>query len=204
MKKSTRVAALMALSTLLTSAALGQGSSQPAVDPAKATPAVPAQPAATPGKPLEVKPGEVKPVTGRPQPGGEAPKVSPEVRGQMADKALELAMKKLGSGLKSLKETVGSAEKKDESLKTLNEMERAAMGVKSLEPTELKGDDHAKAVLEFKKHQIKLVEHLLLLESQILDDKHEQAKETLNKIEAFRNEAHKLLKKPEPEKAPTK
>lgn len=189
MKKSARLAALMALSTLLVSTASAQAGTDPKAVPS--TPSQPGTPATTvrpaaPTRPQSAEPG----------------KVTPEMRGQMADKALEMGMKQLGAGLKSLKENIGNAEKKEENLKTITNMERATLSMKSAEPSELNGADHAKAVHEFKKRQIQLMEHLLQLETLVLDDKTEQAKETLNKIEAFRNESHKELKKPEP--APTK
>lgn len=111
------------------------------------------------------------------------------------------SMGALRDGLKALKENIGAADKKDQNLAAITQMQRAAVNAKNAKPNNLKGDDQAKAQDGFRRAQIQLLSMLIELETQVMDGKTDAAKATVKKIEDFEDKAHdQFVKEKEGEK----
>lgn len=119
--------------------------------------------------------------------------------GQAGAVNLEASMKSMGRALKSLQGTIGDAAKKEDNLKLIFEMERAAAGAKGaqLPPDIMKNatDDAAKAkmVSEFRADMNKLLRALLDLEQSVNDGNTSQATSQLATIAQIRDASHKQM-----------
>lgn len=121
-------------------------------------------------------------------------------RGQGQPGRIDGAMKQMNGAMKDLKENLSKADKKDDNLNSITQMQRAAVNAKNARPTNLKGTDLPKAQEAFRRSMIQLMGMLLELETQVMDGKTDQAQATFKKIEAFEEKSHEQFVKEEEDK----
>lgn len=150
-----------------------------------AIPAVSAQPGA--GQPS----GQQPQGPGGRRPGGAGggqPGQQPGGPGRAAN--IEGSMRAMNRALRELKTTVADASKRDQSLMSVYAMQAACASAKRAKPEHVEGDP-AKVQEEFRRAAFQLGKVLIDLEEQVLDGKADDAKVTIAKIEALRDEQHK-------------
>lgn len=176
--KNFRTTALLGLSLALTAAIAPLATAQ------DAPPAAPTGPGDGPAKGGQ----------GAPREGGQR-----GGRGGSQAINLEASMKGMNRALKGLKESLGDASKKVESLKLVSEMQRncAASKAAAVPAEYLKGaaDDAAKAKIEdeFRSDLRKNLRLLMDIEDAIVAGKNDEATALIAKVEALREHAHKEM-----------
>ncbi|MGH7133313.1 MAG: cytochrome b562 [Phycisphaerales bacterium] len=116
-------------------------------------------------------------------------------RGQGQPGRIDQSMKQMNGALKELKDNISKADKKDDNLNAISQMQRAAVNAKNAKPTNLKGTDLPKAQEAFRRAMIQMLGMMLELETQVMDGKTDQAQATLKKIEAFEEKSHEQFAK---------
>lgn len=137
------------------------------------------QPEAAPAKQPERSRGE-----GR-GPGGPGGQGGGEIR------SLESAMKILNGSLKRLSKQIDQADKKDDNLLLIASAQRGALAAKGMKPENIPAGSGPDALKGYHAAQITLSRMLLDLEEQVLNDKAEDAKKTIVKLNEFKDESHK-------------
>lgn len=117
-------------------------------------------------------------------------------------RSLEGAMKLLNGSLRRLSKQLGETDKKDENLNLVASAERAAIASKGMKPDNMPAGSGPDAIKAYHAAQITLTRMLLDLEEQVLNDKTEDAKKTMAKLNEFKEESHKKFAPPEDENKP--
>jgi hypothetical protein len=134
------------------------------------------------GQPRQGAPGQ--PGEGGPRGAGRAPSV-------------EGSMKTMGRSLRTLKDQLGDASKKEENLRLINDMQRGCIMAKGGTPAmfgELKTDAEKTAAMDkYRRKMIELAKLLLDAESAMLDGKTDAAKTALDSAVKMRDEQHKAF-----------
>jgi soluble cytochrome b562 len=96
--------------------------------------------------------------------------------------------------MEAMDEQLGKLERdlgKPEALKTVWEIERLALQARTMTPEHLKGGATAENLLAYRKAHLDVMKLLLQLEGNVLDNKVDQAKHTLEQIDEAENAAHR-------------
>ena len=138
------------------------------------------------------------------QPAGDRPAGRPDgMRGQPGDgprgqrgegAGVRQGMMAMNRALRTLKANVGDAAKKDENLRTINDVQRGCVAAKGASPDRALGKmDEAKrkeAGAKYRRALIQIMEKALKAESAILDGKNEEAAKLVGEIEKLRDASH--------------
>lgn len=195
--------------------ALGAAGLAYALDEPPAAPApTVAQPAPAPKSDPKAEPSDDAPLSGpktdqptSPAPGGagDRPGRGPgggdaggrEGRGvtdaQVLPGSIRQAMTQMERALQKLKKQAGDATKKDENLKLVADMQRAALGAKQTTPGRRNQTPDPDKIAIYRRQLIATMQQLLTLETQIMDGKTEDAKKTVDAIANLRDESHGML-----------
>jgi hypothetical protein len=115
------------------------------------------------------------------QPGGKAPKNPSNV---------EQCMHAIEEHLDGLSGQLG----KPDALKTVWEIERLALLAKTMTPEHLKGGASAANLTAYRKAQVDLMKLLLQLETNVLENKPDEARRTIDALESLEKESHKKFR----------
>ncbi|HMN42467.1 MAG TPA: hypothetical protein PKE29_16625 [Phycisphaerales bacterium] len=159
-----------------------------------------AQPAGGPGaskdQPAGDRPrgpqGGQRPDGTRGQPGGEGR------AGQRAEgAAVRQGMSAMNRALRTLKNQAGDAAKKDENLKTVNELQRGCVLAKGVSPDRALGRmeeaKRAGAAVSYRRALIQVMEKALKLETALLDGKTADATAMVDEIAKLRDDSHEMM-----------
>lgn len=122
--------------------------------------------------------------------------------------SVEGAMKAMNRGLRQLKGQIADAGKKDDNLRIIGDIQRAAIAAKSqpVPPSVLSGakDDAARAKLAvtFRSELMSAVRALLDMEQDVLDGKTDAAKAKLDNLAKLRDHGHEAMGVSEEEDEP--
>jgi|GEM_PF-2034413 len=137
---------------------------------------------------------------GRPMaPEGQRPQQGqPGARGGGPVVSVEAAMKIMGRSLRTIKAQAGDAEKREENLRLVNDMQRGCVTAKGGAPESILKNaaseaDKAKMKDEYRKGLVSLLKKLIELEEAIGDNKGDAAKGLVDEVVKMRDEMHEKM-----------
>ncbi len=189
---SARSLTLAALAALVLAGSGMMTFAQPAGEPGRGTPAAAPKDQPAGDRPRDGQDGP-RPDGMRGQPGGEGR------GGQRGGEAggVKQGMSMMNRSLRTLKNQVSDAAKKDENLKLVNDLQRGCVAAKGVSPDRALGrmEDakKAEAAAAYRKALIQIMEKALKLETALMDGKTAEASALVDEIVKLRDESHKVM-----------
>ncbi len=123
--------------------------------------------------------------------------LAPQPAAAVEDTELEIHMKAINKGTRSLRKMLPDVEQKDAALALLVELEGHALAAKSLVPqrlAEAAEGDKAEFMIGFRSGVIELISHMLEVELAVLEERPEDAVASFKNLLRLKNPAHKQFK----------